>query len=79
MLTCRNVSEHASASLDETLPFWTRVGVRLHLLICVDCQRYLAQLRIVSAVTRTPVPGPAGDAVEATLGALMAQKKNPPA
>ncbi|MEW6159063.1 MAG: zf-HC2 domain-containing protein [Verrucomicrobiota bacterium] len=37
----------SSLSLDRALPFRTRLKMRLHLLICVWCKRYLRQLRFM--------------------------------
>lgn len=42
--TCREVSRWTSQSLDAPLPWHVRARVRMHLLICVLCRRYRAQL-----------------------------------
>ncbi|HEY5602272.1 MAG TPA: zf-HC2 domain-containing protein [Gammaproteobacteria bacterium] len=45
MLNCKDITKQASNYLDKELPYRARLQVRLHLLICVHCQRYINQLR----------------------------------
>ena len=47
MLSCRDVTRLVSESMDRSLPFGVRVGVRLHLLICRFCERYRRQLLLL--------------------------------
>lgn len=49
MPSCRDIDEHSSEYLDRTLPFWQRLGVRLHLFMCVNCRRYLQHLQLTIA------------------------------
>jgi hypothetical protein len=64
MLACKDVTRLVSESMDRSLPFGKRVGVRLHLLICRFCERYRRQLlllreaaaQIASGADRPPVP-----------------------
>lgn len=44
-MTCKDVTRLASQSLDQPLPFITRLRMRLHMLICVWCERYAAQIK----------------------------------
>ncbi|QBQ55277.1 zf-HC2 domain-containing protein [Nitrosococcus wardiae] len=48
MLSCREVTEKASDYLENTPPYRQRLGIRLHLLLCHHCRRYLRQLRAVT-------------------------------
>ena len=44
-LTCRQASQLISRSLDQPLPFMTRMKLRFHLLICDACTRFNRQLQ----------------------------------
>jgi len=45
MLVCRDVTELVSDYLERTLPLRGRLAVRLHLLRCDACRRYIDQMR----------------------------------
>jgi hypothetical protein len=52
MLSCKDVTHLISQSMDASLPIGKRVGVRLHLLICIFCRRYERQLRMIRETLR---------------------------
>jgi len=43
MLTCKEVSELVSESLEHQLPLRRRMGVQIHLMMCSMCRTYLKQ------------------------------------
>ncbi len=45
MWNCKQVVEHSSDYLDRRLGLWARLQLRLHLIVCHHCRRYLRQLR----------------------------------
>lgn len=47
MLSCHEVSRLVSESLDRKLPFRQRLGVRLHLMMCRLCSRFLKQMKFL--------------------------------
>ena len=44
MLTCKEVSELLSRSIDEKLPWTTRMSLQIHLGMCSLCRSYKKQL-----------------------------------
>jgi len=69
MLSCKDVTQLLSESMDASLPIGKRIGVRFHLLICKFCMRYERQLLLIRETTRRlaaieEAPGlPAGEAL----------------
>lgn len=52
MLSCRDVTELISRSMDTSLPIGKRIGVRIHLLMCKFCARYERQLHLILETLR---------------------------
>jgi hypothetical protein len=52
MLSCKDVTYLASKSLDAPLTLRQRWGMRLHLLFCRLCRRYVRNLRFIEQVLR---------------------------
>jgi hypothetical protein len=50
LLTCREAARAQSEQLDHPLPRSTRIGLRLHLLICKWCRRYGRQIEFLRHV-----------------------------
>ena len=51
MLKCRDLAQHkASDYIDRQLGWRDRIGVRLHLLLCDNCRRFVAQLRQIPSM-----------------------------
>ncbi len=55
MLSCRDVTQLISRSMDTSLPVGKRIGVRIHLLICRFCARYEKQLLLIRETVRRVV------------------------
>ena len=45
MLNCKEISHLASDFLDNDLDWKTSLSVRMHILICVHCRRFVHHLR----------------------------------
>jgi len=45
MLSCKDISHLTSELLDNKLSFSMRVKVKLHLLMCHSCRRFVKQMR----------------------------------
>ena len=52
MLSCKDVTQLISESMDRSLPLGKRIGVRFHLLICKYCARYERQLALIRETVR---------------------------
>lgn len=50
MLSCRETARLLSESTDRLLPFRRRMGLRLHLMMCYLCRRYVRQVRAIEQV-----------------------------
>jgi cytochrome c-type biogenesis protein CcmH/NrfG len=56
MLNCREATRLISQSMDARLPWHRRLAIRVHLLYCVWCRRYAAQLQFLHKATRELPP-----------------------
>ena len=66
MLSCKEVTAKADDFLDRRLSWRDRWRVRLHLLICHHCRRFVGQLRrTVETLQRMPPTAPDAETVEA--------------
>ncbi len=45
MLSCKDITEKASEYLEQDLPFFVRLKFKMHLKMCINCQRYVNQLQ----------------------------------
>ena len=57
MLNCRHVTRLVSKSMDAKLRWYQRVAIRVHLLYCVWCRRYAAQIRFLRKATKAMAAG----------------------
>jgi hypothetical protein len=52
MLSCREVTETASDFLERELRWWPRLQLRMHLMLCRYCWRYVEQLNATMRLMR---------------------------
>jgi len=52
MLNCQQLVENSSDYLDAQLSLRGRLSVRLHLAMCVNCRRFIRQMKISQALLR---------------------------
>ncbi len=50
MLSCKEAIGLVSEKLDRDLPFWRRLSLRLHVLMCRACSRYTRQITTLDRV-----------------------------
>ena len=72
MVTCKQVSDSASDVLDGPTTFSQRLSLRLHLLMCKHCRRYVRQIQLVSGVARALArpPEPSEQEIEELIDKL---------
>ena len=52
MFSCKDVSQLLSESMDRSLPFYQRVLMRLHLLMCKYCSRCKEHFEAIRSASR---------------------------
>jgi hypothetical protein len=52
IFNCKAVTRMVSESMDRKLPFYQRMGIRMHLLMCKLCFRYRRQLLFLRETIR---------------------------
>lgn len=52
MIKCSELARHATAYLDGDLPRYRRWSVRVHLLMCKHCRRFVRQIQLAGALLR---------------------------
>jgi anti-sigma factor RsiW len=79
MKTCREVHKEASALLDGQLPLVQALGVRMHLLLCTHCRRYVRHLRLLahSLAMRARASSSPADFVERVTTHLECEQRPP--
>ena len=70
MLSCKDVSERASALIDKELPLWEVMQLRLHLAMCKGCSAFVRQMKITRALTSVAPTAPED---EAAMAAILAR------
>lgn len=77
MPSCKDITKHSSDYLDKQIPLWKRPGYWLHLMMCVNCQRYLNQLKLtISTLGKTQeasLPDISEQQVQDIVGKLQKQ------
>ncbi len=48
MLSCKEATRLVSEGLDHQLPFWRRMSLRFHVVMCRGCSRYTRQITILN-------------------------------
>ena len=56
MLRCKDITEKANEFVEHDLPILERLKFRIHLFMCVNCKRYVDQLRTTILTLQRMVP-----------------------
>ena len=49
MPSCKDITKHSSDYLDKNQTLFQRLGFKMHLFMCVNCKRYVSQLKLTIA------------------------------
>lgn len=71
MYSCRDIHDHASALVDRELSTREAMAVRLHLLMCAACRRFIRQFRLLTRVLRREAQ--AAEVPAATIDRIVAR------
>jgi hypothetical protein len=69
MLTCKEASHLVSQNQDRPLSFNERMGLRIHLWMCVNCRRFERQIGLVRRLLRQPIRSAGTEAADTQLSA----------
>ncbi|MBI1236217.1 MAG: anti-sigma factor [Alphaproteobacteria bacterium] len=58
MLTCKDVAHRADALIDGELTGWERLKLRMHLVLCGACRRFVDQMQITRDISRRVLSRP---------------------
>lgn len=68
MLSCQDVSARMTDYIEKQIPWWERLSLTMHLLLCDHCARYARQMRAtVQAMRRMARPLASDQTVEGVL------------
>ena len=52
MLNCKELAAIVARDEWKAMPFWKRLEIRLHLVMCSHCRRYVEQIKAISDAAR---------------------------
>lgn len=75
MLSCRELSDQADGFLDKEMSFAKRMQVRLHLMMCNGCNRFVNQMRVTRSLisTEARVEAAHNSADDANIDSILAE------
>lgn len=78
MLSCRELVERVDDILAGQMTWRERLTVRLHLLMCRHCARYVAQYRRLMGLLPRATDRASEDEVDRVMSGLQPSKGSPP-
>lgn len=72
MLSCKDVNKNSDQYIDQELSLRQRINIKMHLLMCVHCRRYLKQMAAtVNSLRTLPQDDCSDQQTEALLDRLL--------
>ena len=56
-ITCEEASRLISETMDHEPPFWERINLKFHLMMCKVCQTYMRQLHLLRGLVKSWADG----------------------
>ncbi len=77
MLTCKDVCDDATRLLDENTGLVERIGLRIHLLMCKECRRFIRQFKLMTGAASAlgEVDAPTDDEIDALVNQLASRRE----
>lgn len=64
MMKCQQITEHSSDYIDHNLNWWQALQMKVHLMMCHLCRRYIRQFRYtVNSIEDAPFEMSSGETV----------------
>ena len=82
MHKCKQIVELTSHNMDTSIPWYTRMELKVHYLMCKTCRRYAQQLQFISNVMarlearQTPENGQLSEDARQRIAEKMRQVKH---
>ena len=76
MLKCKDITEQSDGYLAGDLGFYRTLQVRIHLLMCRFCRRYVRQSSLLIMVMRQLYSSPSSGEVPRLMQAIRTEKKD---
>jgi len=70
MLNCKKITEQSDGYLAGDLGFYQKLQVRIHLMMCRYCRRYIRQLRLLVRTVRRLYGSTSSDQVDKIMRAV---------
>ncbi|MBV34884.1 zf-HC2 domain-containing protein [Kangiella spongicola] len=65
MLSCKHIVDLGTDYLDQELGFWKKTEMKMHLMICRHCRRYMKQLKqTIAMLSRWQLKQPTQEQLE---------------
>ena len=76
MLSCKDITEHASEHLDGKTTLYQRLQFKLHLMICLNCRRFMSQFeKTVSSLKGMQPPPVEAEKIDDQVAKLIEETK----
>jgi len=76
MISCRDIAKLSSQYLDKDLPLITRMRIKMHLMMCVHCHRFMKQLQTtINTVKRLKEPEISHSDIDNQVANLLQQHR----